>query len=390
MISKPKYLQKYLCIRKFDAQSESELSLKVGQVVEVLNKDRSGWWLVYSYDRKGYVPGSYLLIMDNDEYNIRNDNNYASSFKHVNELFITMKAYTAQRIDELSLPSGTHVEVISKNEDGWWTVRTVSKRSNQGKFPAMFLRSLINECNNKTQNNDNNLIRSHSRRSTLFNFAKRTSKRYSRSSDTLRLNSLSGNTDIESHGLTYWYAIDNYDDIYGDSISLKKGDQVLVLHKTSTGWWRVKIKNREGWAPSSYLSANLPAKELLTMVESSDYYFDEREKNTKLRSSLRADNSSLNKSTKLGYIESQRVPYKSPSILAKSRYLHQNRMIGENLVNTALNDFTSSVMHELKSKLTLQNKEDNCQSKQNKGCVTSNSVSADNKIYVLVKQKTVL
>lgn len=54
-----------------------------------------------------------------------------------------------------------------------------------------------------------------------------------------------------------YYALDDYIDTVGDGVDLKKGQQIRVLDKESSGgWWHVKIENTmaEGWAPSAFLT----------------------------------------------------------------------------------------------------------------------------------------
>ncbi|KAL7675254.1 hypothetical protein ACOME3_001517 [Neoechinorhynchus agilis] len=57
----------------------------------------------------------------------------------------------------------------------------------------------------------------------------------------------------KSESSDVFYAIEDYEDTYGDSISLKKGDYVKVIEKR-TGWWYGEVNGLRGWVPSTYLS----------------------------------------------------------------------------------------------------------------------------------------
>uniref|UniRef100_A0AAV1T5J0 Uncharacterized protein n=1 Tax=Peronospora matthiolae TaxID=2874970 RepID=A0AAV1T5J0_9STRA len=46
---------------RFDAQDDTQLTIYPGDAVAILQKDDDGWWLVELRDRRGYVPGSYLI-----------------------------------------------------------------------------------------------------------------------------------------------------------------------------------------------------------------------------------------------------------------------------------------------------------------------------------------
>lgn len=51
----------------------------------------------------------------------------------------------------------------------------------------------------------------------------------------------------------YYVAVASFDDKTDGVISLREGDVVEVLDQSEGEWWLVKLNDREGWAPSSYL-----------------------------------------------------------------------------------------------------------------------------------------
>eukprot|EP00644_Phytophthora_capsici_P008234 jgi/Phyca11/507202/fgenesh2_kg.PHYCAscaffold_26_\ len=46
---------------RFDAQDDTQLTIYPGDEVAILQKDDDGWWLVELRNKRGYVPGSYLI-----------------------------------------------------------------------------------------------------------------------------------------------------------------------------------------------------------------------------------------------------------------------------------------------------------------------------------------
>ncbi|XP_053563451.1 neutrophil cytosol factor 1 [Bombina bombina] len=129
-ITGPIILQSYRAVADFEKSSKSELAMKYGDIVEVVEKNENGWWFGQLKNKTGWVPAAYLEPLDSPDESEEQDPNYAG------ELFITTRDYTGDLDDELTLKQGETVEVIHKLLDGWWVVR---KNDNTGYFPAMHL-----------------------------------------------------------------------------------------------------------------------------------------------------------------------------------------------------------------------------------------------------------
>ncbi|KAM4701748.1 neutrophil cytosol factor 1 [Discoglossus pictus] len=129
-ITGPIILQSYRAIADHEKNSKSELAMKAGDIVEVVEKSENGWWFCQMTNKRGWVPAAYLEPLDSPDESEEQEPNYAG------ELFITTKDYTAALDDELTLKEGENVEVIHKLLDGWWVVR---KDNNTGYFPAIHL-----------------------------------------------------------------------------------------------------------------------------------------------------------------------------------------------------------------------------------------------------------
>uniref|UniRef100_A0A8C1ZF76 Neutrophil cytosolic factor 1 n=1 Tax=Cyprinus carpio TaxID=7962 RepID=A0A8C1ZF76_CYPCA len=100
-ITGPIMLESYRVIADYSKSSKYELSLKMGDMVDIVEKSPNG----------------------------EQDVKYG-------ELYRTTKGYKAVEEDELTLEAGETIEVIHKLLDGWWVVR---KGEDTGFYPSMFL-----------------------------------------------------------------------------------------------------------------------------------------------------------------------------------------------------------------------------------------------------------
>ncbi|NXW57436.1 NOXO1 oxidase, partial [Eurystomus gularis] len=120
-ITHPQASQSYRCIEPFETKDTKNKAFKVSkkEIVEVLIKDVSGWWLVENADKQiAWFPASYL-----EEIDVHRDIQNALSSNEEGSLYFVVRAYESQKADELSLNNGVVVEVVRKSEDGWWLVR---------------------------------------------------------------------------------------------------------------------------------------------------------------------------------------------------------------------------------------------------------------------------
>uniref|UniRef100_A0A8C7Q194 Neutrophil cytosolic factor 1 n=1 Tax=Oncorhynchus mykiss TaxID=8022 RepID=A0A8C7Q194_ONCMY len=121
-ISGPIILESYRVIADYSHTSKYEITLYIGDLVEIVEKSPNGWWFCQCDTKRGWVPASYLEPLDGPEESEEADPNYAG------ELYITTKAYKAAQDDELTLETGETIEVIHKLLDGWWVVRYVVRQ----------------------------------------------------------------------------------------------------------------------------------------------------------------------------------------------------------------------------------------------------------------------
>ncbi|XP_032183244.1 neutrophil cytosol factor 1 isoform X2 [Mustela erminea] len=126
-ITGPIILQTYRAIADFEKTSGSQMALATGDVVDVVEKS---WWFCQMKTKRGWVPASYLEPLDSPDESEDPEPNYEG------EPYVTIKAYTAEMEDEVSLQEGETIEVIHKLLDGWWVIR---KDDITGYFPSMYL-----------------------------------------------------------------------------------------------------------------------------------------------------------------------------------------------------------------------------------------------------------
>ncbi|XP_009966172.3 NADPH oxidase organizer 1 [Tyto alba] len=137
-ITHPQASQSYRCIETFETKDAKNETFKVAkrEIVEVLIKDMTGWWLVENADKQiAWFPASYL-----EEIDIHKDIQNALSSNEEASLYFVVRAYESQKADELSL-NGVVVEVLRKSEDGWWLIRY---NGHTGYMPSMCLQPYKN------------------------------------------------------------------------------------------------------------------------------------------------------------------------------------------------------------------------------------------------------
>ncbi|XP_050993527.1 SH3 and PX domain-containing protein 2A isoform X2 [Labeo rohita] len=161
--SEPMVLEQYVVVANYERQENSEISLKAGETVDVIEKSESGWWFVSTAEEQGWVPATYL----DSQSGTRDDLDLGTSRSgevtkrrkaHLKRLdrrwtlggivnrqqsreekYVTVQAYTSQGKDEIGFEKGVTVEVIQKNLEGWWYIRYQGK---EGWAPASYLKKL--------------------------------------------------------------------------------------------------------------------------------------------------------------------------------------------------------------------------------------------------------
>ncbi|XP_051883219.1 SH3 and PX domain-containing protein 2A isoform X2 [Pristis pectinata] len=137
-VSEPMVLDQYMVVANYEKQENSEISLKAGEVVDVIEKSESGWWFVSTTEEQGWVPATYL----ESQNGTRDDLDIRTTRAGEEEKYITVQPYVNQGKDEIGFEKGVMVEVIQRNLEGWWFIRYQGK---EGWAPASYLRKVKDE-----------------------------------------------------------------------------------------------------------------------------------------------------------------------------------------------------------------------------------------------------
>lgn len=258
----PLMLDQYVAVTDYEKQESSEVSLYVGQVVEVIEKNESGWWFVSSEDAQGWVPATCLEAQDDpDDFSLPAEEE---------EKYTAIYPYSARDQDEIDLERGMTVEVIQKNLEGWWKIRYQGK---EGWAPASYLKKAdilsqkmaagapVHASTNdlevacKQQNKENK--ENQRDRFSPFSDGKRKAGARQRPPPRRDLTIPRGvnlpKPPVPPQVEEEYYTIADFQTTIPDGISFQAGVKVEVIEKNSSGWWYIQIDDKEGWAPVTFI-----------------------------------------------------------------------------------------------------------------------------------------
>ncbi|KAI5612734.1 SH3 and PX domain-containing protein 2B isoform X2 [Silurus asotus] len=285
----PLLLDQYVAVTDYEKQESSEISLQVGQVVEVIEKNESGWWFVSSEDAQGWVPATCLEAQDDPDDFTHTEEGWwfvssedaqgwvpatcleaqddPDDFTHTEEeeKHVVIYPYSARDQDEMDLEKGMTVEVIEKNLEGWWKIRYQGK---EGWAPASYLKksdvssqkmsshSSANDLDGACKQQGNNNKENQRERFSPFNDKKKADVR--QRPPPRRDLSIPRGTNLPKPPVPpqveeEYYTIADFQTTIPDGISFQAGVKVEVIEKNSSGWWYIQIEDKEGWAPVTFL-----------------------------------------------------------------------------------------------------------------------------------------
>ncbi|XP_068747551.1 uncharacterized protein [Montipora capricornis] len=114
-------VERYQSVAAFSGSGRGEMTLRDNEVVTVIEKNNTGWWLVVnSRGEHGFAPATFLEPLDavhgqeEEEWReVDDDDRY----------WIAIASYTAKSDDELTYRAGEEVEVLATSNFGWWKIR---------------------------------------------------------------------------------------------------------------------------------------------------------------------------------------------------------------------------------------------------------------------------
>ncbi|KAI4813784.1 SH3 and PX domain-containing protein 2B isoform X2 [Pseudochaenichthys georgianus] len=265
----PLLLDQYVAVTDYEKQESSEVSLHVGQVVEVIEKNESGWWFISSDDAQGWVPATCLEAQDDpDDFTIPGEED---------EKYTVIYPYSARDQDEIDLERGMIVEVIQKNLEGWWKIRY---QGLEGWAPASYLKKTDLQGQKQTagaaahastndldglskQNQQNNAAKENQDNSQKENrlsfFSENKLKVGLRHRPPPRRDlTIPRGTHLPKPPVAplveeEFYTIADFQTTIPDGISFQAGIKVEVIEKNNGGWWYIQIDDKEGWAPATFI-----------------------------------------------------------------------------------------------------------------------------------------
>ncbi|KAK2833524.1 hypothetical protein Q5P01_017413 [Channa striata] len=135
-VTQPFVSETYRCVAQYETKDTKNRPFKVAvdENVDVLIKDKAGWWLVEKDDKRiAWFPAPYLKKLDDDEDGDEDD--IDETFER-GMRYSAVKSYKATKDDEITVNIGAVVELLQKSDSGWWLVRYNGKA---GYIPAMYL-----------------------------------------------------------------------------------------------------------------------------------------------------------------------------------------------------------------------------------------------------------
>ncbi|EMP33458.1 SH3 and PX domain-containing protein 2B [Chelonia mydas] len=241
----PMVLEQYVVVADYQKQESSEISLCVGQVVDIIEKNESGWWFVSTSDEQGWVPATCLEAQDGvqDEFSMQPEEE---------EKYTVIYPYTARDEDEMNLDKGAVVEVIQKNLEGWWKIRY---QGQEGWAPASYLKKGTGEMFTQKLGSGSS---THSCALDLDGVPRQQNStgREKDGPNNQREGRFDGRplpqADIRRMEEEY-YTIADFQTTIPDGISFQAGMKVEVIEKNLSGWWYIQIEEKEGWAPATFI-----------------------------------------------------------------------------------------------------------------------------------------
>ncbi|CAF3375523.1 unnamed protein product [Rotaria socialis] len=233
-------LATFRCIQDFNADDKNEMSLKQNDIVEVLDNNDNGWWLVKKGNQEGYAPATFLVSTE-----LHQNNHQEESFnKSIITKYVVNETYDAIMTDEISLLKDSCVTVIEKSVLGWWRVEF---NDNSGLFPSVYLTPW-----DMLHTPDNPTIDTSDVTTKIKELDNSDDSDWDDDDDDYEY-SKEPNNDTK---FELYYAHSDYSGSTEDFLSFRRGDCIEIHDKTLGGWWHGRQVNGEkilAWIPGNHL-----------------------------------------------------------------------------------------------------------------------------------------
>ncbi|XP_058650002.1 NADPH oxidase organizer 1b isoform X2 [Onychostoma macrolepis] len=114
-VTQPFVSKTYRCVAPYETKDTKNRPFKVAvdERLDVLIKDKAGWWLVENEEKRlAWFPAPYLLCDEEEEEDEDEDEFDSATFE--SSLYCVTRSYTSKKEDELSLSIGAVVEVLQR------------------------------------------------------------------------------------------------------------------------------------------------------------------------------------------------------------------------------------------------------------------------------------
>ncbi|XP_075035437.1 NADPH oxidase organizer 1-like [Mixophyes fleayi] len=140
-ISEPIISHSYLCTADFETVDLKNRTFRVKrqELLDVLLKESTGWWLVENEERQlAWFPAPYL-----QDHKKTEECGRAKESQQEGASCVVIKSFEAQNVDEISVTIGVVVKVLQKSDCGWWLI---SYNNRIGYIPSLYLKPYTNPC----------------------------------------------------------------------------------------------------------------------------------------------------------------------------------------------------------------------------------------------------
>ncbi|XP_023932918.1 uncharacterized protein LOC106176107 [Lingula anatina] len=274
-------VNQYEVVYPYKSQAEDQISLCSGDLIDVLERDDSGWWLGKLGNKKGWFPGNYVEVVKGNRgkrrrllwifilfnycfifYSITTGisnygytENTAETFgkkktkqeteqphnEYVNDNTIFLERekyykvlhpYHAAEFGELELSEGDVIVVKAVDHQQDWMWGTLDVSGEEGWFPS----SYVQEVGGDDQSVEAEVMEP--LYSKAYEHLKRNQQRDHGAEDIIGI----------EHQALYAY----HSELPGD-LSFNTGDLIVVTEIMENGWWFGLHGKKQGWFPGSYL-----------------------------------------------------------------------------------------------------------------------------------------
>uniref|UniRef100_A0A3B3HQZ8 SH3 and PX domains 2B n=1 Tax=Oryzias latipes TaxID=8090 RepID=A0A3B3HQZ8_ORYLA len=249
-------LDQYVAVTDYEKQESSEISLRVGQVVEVIEKNESGWWFVSSEDAQGWVPATCLEVQDDpDDFTLPGEEGI--------HIFIYIYIYMfVIYMCILYMLCQIHTTVFFffryQGREGWAPASYLKKSDiqSQRQSAGAAAHASANDLEGISKQSPQNNAKEN--RLSLFSDNNK-SKVGSRHRPPPRRDlTIPRGTNLPKPPVPplveeEFYTIADFQTTIPDGISFQAGVKVEVIEKNGSGWWYIQIEEKEGWAPANFI-----------------------------------------------------------------------------------------------------------------------------------------